>query len=448
MLALSSSRRDFLKIGLGGLSLPSFLRAREDHPRHDRHKAVIMVCLPGGPSHLDMYDMKPDAPDKVRGEFRPIKTNVPGLDVCELIPKHAGIADKIAVVRNLVFRQADHQLHEVYTGFPGAPQAPFRSPPVRPAFGSIVSRLQRDDPSLLPRYISMGLSDQPYTVPYSENPLYLGPAHKPFEPNGQDLQSLLLKNGLTLDAVADRRKLLTSFDGLRRDLDAGREMEACDRFTAKALEMITSPHVRDALDVSREPLKVRELYGPDIKLKHVYQFGHTLYNSKLLLARRLVEAGVPVVTLTLGAWDHHGPVNSASPPGTIFERFREQLPHYDRSLYALVTDLHQRGLDKDVLVVVWGEFGRTPTVNFAGGRDHWPSAGFALFIGGGLRTGQVIGRTEEHGQRPVGKSYGPQNVMSMMYHHLGIDPDRETYPDPSGRPVHLLDDVGKIFELL
>src|SRR5262245_48840953 len=218
-----SSRRDFLKLGalgMSGLMLPDLLRAQEAAPgKGDRHKAIIIVCLPGGPSHLDMYDMKPDAPDKVRGEFKPIRTNVPGIDICELLPLQAKIADRIAIVRNLVFKQGDHQLHEVYTGFPGAPQAPFMSPPVRPAFGSIVSRLQRDQPCILPRYISMGLSDQPYTVPFSENPLYLGPAHNPFEPNGKDLQSLVLKNDLTLDRLGDRKKLISSFDGLRRDLD-------------------------------------------------------------------------------------------------------------------------------------------------------------------------------------------------------------------------------------
>jgi hypothetical protein len=407
-----------------------------------------MVCLPGGPSHLDMYDMKPDAPDKVRGEFKPIRTNVPGIELCELMPLHARIADKLAVVRNLVFRQNDHQLHEVYTGFPGAPQAPFRSPPLRPAFGSIVSRLRRDPPSLLPRYVSFGLSEQPFTVPYAEDPLYLGQAHRPFDPTGRDLNSLSLTKGVTLECLEDRKKMRVAFDRMRREADASGQAEGLDQFTRQALEMITAPRVRDAFDVGKEPQMVRDLYGPDVTLKYEYQYGRTLSNSKLLLARRLVEAGVPVVTLTLGAWDHHGKVNAASPPGSLFERSREQLPHYDRSIYALVTDLYQRGLDRDVAVVVWGEFGRTPWINFAGGRDHWTAAGFALFFGGGWRTGQVIGRTAEQGQRPVGKAYTPQNVLSMLYHHLGIDPDLETYRDPGGRPVHLLDDSAKITELM
>ncbi|MGE0610037.1 MAG: DUF1501 domain-containing protein, partial [Pirellulales bacterium] len=165
------------------------------------------------------------------------------------------------------------------------------------------------------------------------------------------------------------------------------------------------------------------------------------------LARRLAEAGVPVITLAEGGWDDHGKVNAASPVGNIFERMREKLPFYDRSIYALVTDLHQRGLDKDIAVVVWGEFGRTPRVNFAGGRDHWPKAGFALFAGGGFRTGQIIGRTDARGEQPVNKAYGPQNVLATLYHHLGIDPDLSTYLHPSGRPMHLLDDSNRIVEL-
>lgn len=444
------SRRSFLKIGglgMGGLALPGLLRARAASGTQGRPKAVIMVCLPGGPSHLEMYDMKPAAPAEVRGEFKPIHTNIPGFDICEHMPLQAKIADKLAIVRNLRFTQPDHQLHEVYTGFPAAPKAPLFSPPVKPSFGSIIARLRQQDRAMLPRYISLGLSDFPNTVGTSEDPLHLGPACRPFEPKGQGLRSLILTKDMTLERLDDRQKLRTSFDNLRRELDATGQMEAHDHFTAKALQMICSPEVRDALDVSREPAHVRELYGPDIKFKLEYQQGHTWYNSKFLLARRLVEAGVPVVTLAMGGWDDHGKVNAASPAGNLFERMREKLPVYDHTIHALVTDLHQRGLDKDVAVVVWGEFGRTPKVNFAGGRDHWPRASFALFFGGGFRTGQVIGRTNEHGQVPVGNSYTAQNVLATLYRHLSIDPDLATYPDPSGRPMHLLEDCNRIAEL-
>lgn len=441
------SRRSFLKIGalgMGGLALPELLRARAAMPRP---RGVIVVCLPGGPSHLEMYDMKPAAPLDVRGEFKAIHTTVPGFDLCEHMPKQAKLADKLAVVRNLHFTQPDHQTHEIFTGFPAAPKAPFMSPPAKPAFGSIVARFHRQDRSMLPRYISLGLSDFTSTVALSEDPLHLGPAYRPFEPKGQGLRSLTLGKDLTLERLENRKQLRAAFDSLRRDMDATGQMEAHDQFTAQALQMICSPEVRDALDVSQEPAHVRELYGPDVKFKLVYQHGHTWYHSKFLLARRLVEAGVPVVTLAVGGWDDHGKVNDASPKGNLFERMREKLPHFDHSIHALVTDLHQRGLDKDVAVVVWGEFGRTPKVNFAGGRDHWPRASFALFFGGAFRTGQVIGRTDERGQAPVGNSYTAQNVLATLYHHLGIDPALSTYPDPSGRPVHLLEDCNRIAEL-
>lgn len=443
------SRRNFLRVGICGavgLGLADLLRLRAAAaPGAASPKAVILVCLPGGPSHLDMYDMKPGAPSEYRGEFDPIATNVPGFDVCEHLPLQAQIADKLAVVRNLTFSQPDHQMHEVYTGFPGAPNAPFLSPPVRPAFGSVVSKL-RPSRALLPQYISMGTSEY-YNIAASDVPMYLGPAHAPFEPQGPDLGNLDLKTGVGLDRLGDRQALRGAFDQLRRDLDASGQMEAVDHYTAKAFDMVTSPRVRDAFDISREPAGIRALYGTDQRFTWSYQAGHTWHASRFLLARRLVEAGVPVVTLAEGGWDDHGKVNAASPAGNIFERLKEKLPVYDRSIYALVTDLCQRGLDRDVAVVVWGEFGRTPRINFAGGRDHWPRAGFALFAGGGFRTGQTIGQTDARGERPVNKAYAPQNVFATLYHTLGIDPDRSTYLHPSGRPLHLLDDCRQITEL-
>jgi hypothetical protein len=410
-------------------------------------RSVILICLPGGPSHLDMYDMKPDAPAEIRGEFRPIRTNVPGFDLCEHMPLQARIADQLAVVRNLRFLQGDHQLHEVFTGFPAGPAAGFMSPPMKPAFGSIVSRLRQDPAELLPRYVTLGASDHPRTAGVSESPLFLGVAHRPFEPSTAMMDSLTLHPEVTPEQFANRRRLLRTFDTLRRDLDGADRLGGLDSVNRKAMDMLTSDRIRDAFDLSREPESMRELYGADVKMKQVYQYGHTWHGSKFLQARRLAEAGVPVITLAMGGWDDHGPVNPASPKGTVFERLREKLPLYDRSIYALATDLRQRGLDRQVAVVVWGEFGRTPKVNFAGGRDHWTSAGFALFFGGGFQTGQVIGRTDAQGQRPVNKAYMPQNVFATLYRHLGIDPDLATYQDPSGRPVHLLEDTAPITEL-
>ena len=438
------SRRSFLKagaLGMGGLGLADLLRLRgQAAPTKNAVKSVILICLPGGPSHLEMYDMKPEAPAEYRGEFSPISTNVPGLDICEHMPMQTKIADKFAIVRNMTFTQADHQMHEVYTGFPAAPNAPLFSPPIRPAFGSIVSKLRKER-SLLPTYISLERN------PISEVPVYLGPAHAPFEPKGPDLGNLELKAGLNLGRLDDRKSLRGSFDQFRRDLDASGQMEALDYFHGKAFEMLTSSQVRDALDIEKEPESVRALYGPDHKFEWMYQTGHTWHGSRFLLARRLAEAGVPIITIAEGGWDDHGKVNNASPVGNLFERMKEKLPFYDRSIYALLTDIHQRGLDKEIGVVVWGEFGRTPRINFAGGRDHWVRSGFAMFAGGGFRTGQVIGKTDERGERPINKGYNPQNVFATLYHFLGIDPDFSTYLHPNGRPMHLLDDTNRITEL-
>ncbi len=432
------SRRDFLKVGalgLGGfgLSLADVLRAQSNTPTRP-FKAVIMVCLPGGPSHLDSYDMKPEAPEDIRGEFRPIATNVPGISICEHMPLQARMADKLAIVRNLRFHQPNHQLHEVYTGYPTAAQ--------RPAFGSVVSRLNAGQRSVLPCYISLGLEDHPRTVARAERPSFAGNEHRPFVPTAEFLDNLSTPN---VDQFADRRILLQNFDTLRRDIDTNGELTAVDEFSSQALEMLTSPTVRLAFDIEREPLYIRERYGADRRSQFNYQFGHTWHGTRFLLARRLVEAGVPVVTLAEMGWDHHGNRNGVR--GTVFQRSAEQLPWLDQSLSALITDLHERGLQRDVAVLVWGEFGRTPRVNAYGGRDHWTPAGFALFAGGGFRTGQTIGATDSQGARPTNRPYEPQNVMATLYHHLGIDPET-TIPDFTGRPRFLLDRQNPIRELI
>lgn len=431
------SRRDFLAVGALGmganLCLSDVVRARANNQSARSPKAVIMVCLPGGPTHIDTYDMKPDAPDDIRGEFRPMHTNVPGMDICELFPRQARIADKFAVVRNMRFHEPNHDLHEVYTGF--------RTAAHRPAFGSIVSRLRSDRQGILPRYISLALSDHPRTVAKAERPEYAGNAHRPFEPSAEFLRNL---QGPDLARLRDRHSLLRTFDILRREIDNRGEIEAMDEFSRRALEMLTSPAVRNAFDLEREPLPIRDLYGPDRHSTFNYQFGHTWHGTNFLLARRLVEAGVPVVTLGEMGWDHHGNLNGVR--GTIFERTREQLPWLDQSLHALITDLHQRGLDRDVAVVVWGEFGRTPRINRYGGRDHWTSAGFCWIAGGGFRTGQMIGATDAQGAAPRGNPYTPQHVFATLYRHLGIHLNT-TITDFSGRPQYLLETQDVIREL-
>lgn len=423
------SRRNFLKLGalsVGGLTLADLLRVRaQASPRPSAAgKAIIMVYLNGGPSHLDMYDLKPAAPVEYRGEFRPIRTNVPGMDICELMPLQAGIADKLAIIRNMRFQQQGHTSPELYTGFLNSN---------RPSIGSVVSKLRRDAGIIdaMPPYVALGDAN------HVGSPGFLGKAHEPYVP-GLRPGNLGLTPAMTLDRLADRRVLLRSFDGVRRDLDSARgEVSALDAFTEQALEIITSNRARDAFDIGREPEQIRAMYG---------------LGTEYLQARRLVEAGVPVVTLTPqnhglptrcnGQWDHHD---------HIFECLRIVLPQLDRSLCALITDLHQRGLADDVGVVVWGEMGRTPRVGTqrgtTGGRDHWPQSGFALMAGGGLRTGQVVGATDARGENPQAQAYTPQNVLATLYRVLGIDP-ATTLPDHQGRPIYLLDDRRVVTELV
>lgn len=447
------SRRDFLKVGVlgGALTLPDLLRLRAQAATAggSSRKAVIMVCLNGGPSHVDMYDLKPEAPAEIRGEFKPIHTNVPGFDISELMPLQAEIADKLALVRSVQWPLDDgHHLHLVFTGFPKSA--------ARPSFGSIVSRLrrQRDQENPLPPYVSMAQFPPHPVLVGHEEPSYVGKAYRPFVPyeadslpGGQitytgpgagEVKNLELPTGVTCNRLANRTTLLNALDNLRREVDGQGELAAMDTFTLQALNMIRSTRVREAFDIGREPAEVQAKYGGDIEYQYDPDRRRCWEGNKFLLARRLVEAGVPVVTLAVGVWDTHR---------DHFTYQRDNVPLLDRSLHALVTDLHERGLDNDVAVVVCGEMGRTPRVNKTAGRDHWPSAGFALFAGGGLRTGQVIGATDARGERPQTRPYNPQNILATLYHVLGIDP-MLTFPDHTGRPRYLLDDQEPIAELL
>jgi hypothetical protein len=441
------TRRAFLKVGalgVGGLGLADLLWLRAQGaappPQQDRGgpKAVIMVVLPGGPSHLDTYDLKPAAPVEYRGEFQPIRTNVPGIEICELLPRQAQVADKLAIVRSFqVAKDLQHALHEVYTGFEGEPNQAFPGGrAVRPAFGSVVGRL-RGQQGLLPPYVSLRNNYTSRAVGVAEDAAYLGAGHRPFVPSGPAMQDLVLPKGVTAEHLAERRNLLRAFDNMRRDLEVDGELAGVDAFTSRALELVTSARVRDAFDVTLEPEPVRRAYGsPDPKKP-------TANPLVFLQALRLVEAGVPVVTLAFGGWDHH----SATGEPPIFTSLRSLLPVYDQGLAALVTDLHQRGLSDNVAVVVWGEFGRTPRISARAGRDHWPPAGFVLFSGGGLATGQVIGATDRRAERPTTRPIGPQQVLATLYHVLGIDP-ATMLPDHQGRPIALLDHHETIAELV
>jgi len=434
------NRRDFLQVGalgLGGLALPDILRLQAQDKTGKSPRAIIMVCLAGGPSHIDMYDLKPDAPSEFRGEFNPIKTNVPGFDICEHFPLQAKIADKLALVRSLQFVEPmQHELEEVYSGFPKSQK--------RPAFGSVISKFRGGD-GKSPNYVSLEYSHG--TSSY-ENPQYIGAAHRPLHiSGGAGVNNLGLLNGINRNRMDDRRGLMSSFDNLRRGLDSHPEAKEMDAYTARAFDIISSNKTREAFDLTRESDKTRDRYAfKDDKFIYVgTQADSFWYGQNFLLARRLVEAGVPVVTLRAGLWDHHGNVIEAVGGKSIWHSLRSALPFLDRSVHALVCDLHDRGLDKEVMVLVWGEFGRTPKISLKG-RDHWPDASFALFAGA-VKTGQVIGVTDSRGERPKSGALGPQNVIGTIYHQLGIN-YREKLNDFSGRPMQLLDDGEPIEELV
>jgi hypothetical protein len=398
------SRRDFLRVGaltMGGLTMADLLRLKAQGASGPvSGKSVIMVFLHGGPSHLDMYDMKSDAPAEFRGEFRPIRGNVPGMDVCELMPRQAQIMDKLAILRGLHFVE-EHSAHSLWTGYPERIN--------RPAFGSVVSYLKgRQDG--LPPYVSL------MNQPLSEDPAYTGTAHRPFVPTGPGLENLGLVAGVSLDRLHDRKQLLGSLDTIRRDIDYRGALAGVDAYTVRALDMVASSKTRTAFDITQESPAVREKYGKA--------------NEDFLRARRLVESGISVVTLVVGGWDTHS---------QNFTGLRNLLPKLDQGIHALVSDLHERGLNRDVAVVVWGEFGRTPRVNQTAGRDHWPAAGFTVLAGGNFKTGQIIGETDAHGERAKGLSMTSSHVLTSLYQHLGIDPG-QTIPDNNGRPMYLLEE--------
>lgn len=447
MLRQSHHRREFLQIGalgLSGLSLSDVLRLKAHGTgASTTPKSVIMVCLPGGPSHIDMYDPKPDAPVEFRGEFAAIRTKVPGLNFCEHMPLQAQIADKFSVIRGIKFL-GRHDPYELLSGYPSARTGEIRAGEKWPVFGSVVSRLRSDDANTMPPYVNL---NDLRVVPETDDPevpRYLGSAHGPFRPTGPGLANLRRPTDVSSERLEQRKTLLGQFDQARREVESSEGVQVLDEFQRRAFGMVTSDAVYRALDLSREDARVQERYQ-----------GCT----DLLLARRLVEAGVSVVTVAqggvqrgpglpvFGVWDTHT---------ENFPHMRKLLPAYDQAIFTLLTDLYERGLDQQVAVVIWGEFGRSPKVGdetralgsrFATGRGHWWDAGFAIVAGGGLRMGQVVGETDARAERAKGKPYTPQNVLATIYHVLGIDPAK-TFPDYQGRPMHLLDDREKIQELI
>ncbi len=426
------SRRTFLKAGglaMGGLSLPQLLQAESRAGVGRSRKSIIMIFLSGGPPHQDMFDLKMDAPVEIRGEFKPIQTRVPGIDICEHLPRMAAMMDRFVTIRSVVGSEGRHDAFQCMTGWP-TKQQPAGG---WPSFGSAVSKLKGSALLGVPPFV--GLSPKMKTRTWADpgQPGFLGPAHAAFKPNADGQGNLTLQE-ISLDQLNDRRSLLNRFDQFRRDADASGMMEGMDAFNQQAFAILTSNKLAKALDLEQENPAVRDRYGRGSPDPAGYGDAGPLLNDYFLAARRLVEAGVRVVTLAYGRWDWHG-----RPHGTNFENARDHLPMLDQGVTALVEDLHQRGMDKDVSVIVWGEFGRTPRINKKGGRDHWPRVSCALMSGGGIRSGQVIGSTNRLGEHAKDRPVHFQEILATLYHNMGIDINAATVTDLNGRPRFLID---------
>lgn len=426
------SRRDFLKIGgmvMGGLSLPQLLAAEAQAGIGKSHKAIINVFLPGGPPHQDFWDVKVDAPAEIRGEFQAIKTNVPGIEISEVFPKIAEVMDKCVVIRSVVGATGGHDAYQCMTGRPLNP-APAGG---WPAAGAWVSKLQGPVNKSIPPHLSLCYKTDHGPWGYDGDGGFLGIAHSPFKlvggRNETSKRENMVLQGITLDRLQDRTNLLASFDRFRRDLDNSGRMRGIDEFTQQAVGILTSSQLADAIDVSKEDPAILERYGRGDK--NFRDDGAPKLTENFLIARRLVEAGARVVSLNFSRWDHHG---------QNFQAVRQDAPLLDRATAALVRDLHERGLDRDVSVVVWGEFGRTPKINPGAGRDHWPQVSCALLFGGGMRTGQVIGATNRLGEHAIDRPVSFQEVWATLYHNLGLNLRAIREFDLRGRPQYLVDE--------
>ena len=412
------SRRQFLTVGaLGGLALPQLLAAEAQAGIRNSHKAVILIYLPGGPGHQDTFDLKMDAPSDIRGEFKPIKTNVSGIEICEHLPRLAKMMDKVAIIRSLVGARDEHSSNLCLSGYTNAEFNQNKAP----TMGSVLTRLQGPVDKTVPAYVNLAARTQhpPYNDP---GPGFLGPGYGALNPNGPMLADMTLTD-VSLDRLSHRKQLLASLDRYRRRVDTLPEL---DTMSARAFDILTSSKLVQALDVSRETPKTRERYGKGIDKPQ--GDASPMLNEQFLAARRLVEAGARLVSVSYGFWDWHG---------GNFTNMKAHLPVIDQGISALIEDLHQRGLDKDVSVVVWGDFGRSPKINKDGGRDHWPRVSCALLAGGGMKTGQVIGSTNKFGEEPDERPVDYKDVMVTLYHNLGIDIVNTPIPDMTGRPNYL-----------
>ena len=424
-------RRSFLQagfLGVAGLSLADLLRLQAsaaDSDQPTRKTSVIFVEVAGGPTQFETYDPKPKAPTEYRGEFGIAQTNVPGVIFSELMAQQAKIADKLAIVRSVHHRHNSHdpsshlsQTGYYKTGKKGGPNQ-------FPSFGSVVAKLRGPNAPSLPAYVSVP------SIMRNGQAAYLGQAFRPFEtisdPNDPKftVRNLQLAKSISLDRLDDRRELLSTLDARQRLQDLNGAADAVDGFSQQAFELVHGSNAREAFDIASEPDHVRDAYG------------RNTVGQSMLLARRLVAAGVTCVTVRSTGWDDHT---------KMAKGLRQRAPSYDRGIATLVQDLYERGLERDVLVVAMGEFGRTPRINKNAGRDHWGALMSVLLAGGGLRPG-IVGASNSKGEVPADAPYRPENILAMIYRHLGIDP-AHTFTDLSGRPRYLLEEREFVRELI
>lgn len=459
---MNMQRREFLRIGLGGFSTLALNQLVESRSKAastaSEPTAVILVWLRGGASHLETFDPKPNAPSDYRGPYSPITTNVPGIEICELLPRLSQMAHRYALLRSMAHTGGGHPSGSLQV-LSGDPDPQDKVKPVFPDWMSIASRLRANGNKAIPNYVTVNPVDayDSFTI---AGPTYLGPAFEPFrvvgDPSHPQFQvpNIGMSEPGKSETLRERLGLRGNLDRLTRSIDESGVMEAVDQYERQALSLLTSQQARDAFDLTKEPAAIRERYG------------NHAWGQQCLMARRLVEAGVDIVTTEFDGplcgrvenWDDHA-VNHH-----VFDAVKFRAPYFDQAVSALISDVYERGLDKRVLVVVTGEFGRTPRISYVAssgggvasapagtvqpGRDHWPLANSMLFAGGGIRTGQVIGATDKHGENCVERRVGPGDFLATIYRHLGIDFKNVAIPNFAGRPIPIVNDGDVIPELL
>ena len=436
------SRRDFLSVGaLGSLTLPQLLAAEQAAGVGRNHKAVIMIYMAGAPPHQDLIDLKPNAPKEYRGDLSPIATNVPGIQISELLPNMARIMDKWTGIRSIV--GAPNGSHDSFMCYSGRKGSTFntngQAPGGWPSIGATISKLQGTAKAGIPPFI--GLAPKAGHPPYgaSGKPGFLGAGHGPFKPTHHSKDDLTL-NEVSQNRFGTRRSLLAGFDQFRRDVDYSGQLAGMDAFTQQALGVLTSSKMANAMDLEKEDPKVRARYGKGDSKN--FGDGAPRNNTHFLLARRLVEAGARCVTLNFGRWDFHSKIYDEK------SGVNGHAPIFDQGLSALIEDLHDRGLSDDVAVIAWGEFGRTPKINGNAGRDHWPNVSCAFMAGGRMNHGQMIGASDKHAAEPADRPVHMGEVHATLFQHMGLDPNTTTISDLTGRPQYLVDGWKPLPELI